>query len=376
MTPPPHRCYDGAVIVDSHSHVFPDQATAPGFDEPVEFFRPLQRAMGRHGQPTRRLDSGALVAAPPPIWRADDPSPAGWLDVDFRVGRHGRYVWTVDGVDYYKQYQPPWLDPMVADPNLVVALMDNAGVDRCVLQNDTFYGKLNDYFGRAVRRFPDRFLGTIHVEEDRIDEPAARDELRRGAHELGLRGIFFGNRSSWWRGYRLMLDEPAAAPFWAEAERLGLVVYWAVGQGPTEDEAGYLDQVARVRRVLDRHPGLPSVFCGGVPNRYLDDPAAPLPDDFAALVARDNLCFELCFPISYGRTEDYPFPRAQESVRRLYRRLGGRHLVWGSDLPNVERHCTYRQSRTYIERHCAFVEAADMPLILGDNLARLFRPSS
>lgn len=360
------------MIIDSHAHTFPDQRTSPGFERPEEFFRLLQHGLSRHGQPTRRVRDNAIVDGPP-IWSETDPAPTGFIDVNFRVGRFGRFLWTVDGVDYYKQYLPAWQDPIAASAELIVAMMDHAGVDRCVLQNDSYYGKLNDFFGDCVRQYPERFLGTIHVDETRAYEDRSLRELHRGATELGLRGLFFGAHQYWLEGYAPMLDDERLLPFWAEVERLGLVVFWALTGGPLRDQAGYFDQVRRACRVLDRYPAIPSVLVGGFPNRYLDDPSGALPKDLAALSGRDNVCFELVFPISIGRTEDFPFPSAQQSVRRLYDRLGPTRLVWGSDAPNVERHCTYGQSLTYLSSHCSFLRAIDRELILGGNLTRLFR---
>jgi predicted TIM-barrel fold metal-dependent hydrolase len=360
------------MIIDSHAHTFPDQGTAPGFARPEEFFRLLQHALNRHGQPTRRARDNAVVDGPP-IWNPADLSPAGFRDVDFRAGRFGRFVWTVDGVDYYKQLQPAWLDPLAASPELVTALMDNAGVDRCVLQNDPYYGKLNDFFGDCVRRYPERFLGTIHVDETHAHEDASLRELRRGATELGLRGLCWGAQLYWLEGYDPPLDDDRLRPFWTEVERLGLAVYWSLSAGPMRDEAGYLDQVGRVGRVLERHPTIPSVLVGGFPNRYFDDPRRPLPAALEALSAREDVLFELVFPISVGRTEDFPFPSALEAVHRLYDRFGPARLVWGSDAPNVERHCTYRQSLAYLADYCTFLSAADRELILGGNLAGLIR---
>lgn len=360
------------MIIDSHAHTFPEQSTAPGFERPEEFFRLLQHALARHGQPTRRMRDNALVDGPP-IWRETDPSPSGFLDVHFRVGRFGRFLWTVDGVDYYKQYLPAWLDPIAVSADLLVALMDEAGVDRCVLQNDSYYGKLNDFFGDCVRRYPSRFLGTIHVDETRAHEEGSLRELHRGATTLGLRGLFFGAQQYWLGGYEPMLDDECLRPFWAEVERLGLIVYWALSSGPLRDADGYLDQVRRVCHVLDRHPAIPSVLVGGFPLPYLDNPSGVLPAELAALSERENVCFELVFPISVGRTEDFPFPSAQRAVHRLYDRLGPTRLVWGSDAPNVERHCTYRQSLTYLSSYCSFLGAHDRELILGGNLTRLFR---
>ena len=58
-------------------------------------------------------------------------------------------------------------------------------------------------------------------------------------------------------------------------------------------------------------------------------------------------------------------------VRQLYDTFGPNHLVWGSDMPNVLRFCTYRQSLDYLRRYCDFISAADMDLIVGGTAARL-----
>ncbi len=46
--------------------------------------------------------------------------------------------------------------------------------------------------------------------------------------------------------------------------------------------------------------------------------------------------------------------------------------VWGSDMPNVERFCTYRQCVDYVRKHCAFLTAAEKDAVLGGNAAQLF----
>ena len=61
-------------------------------------------------------------------------------------------------------------------------------------------------------------------------------------------------------------------------------------------------------------------------------------------------------------------------------RYGAEKLVWGSDMPNVERFCSYRQCVDYIRRHCAFLTSREKDLILGENLRALLgiaaRPAS
>lgn len=361
------------MIVDSHLHTFPDARQAPGWSDPAEFFRLVQYALSQHRQTVRRDADHAVVVEPPSAWSTSDRTPTGWRDVAFRVGRFGRFAWTIDGVDYYKQYQPVWLDPMAASAELIVALMDAVGIDRAVLQNDIYYGKLNDFFADCVRRYPERFVGTIHVDEDRAGTDEALHELRRGAGELGLRGLFFGQQQYWLHPDAPPPDDDRLNPFWEVVERLGLVVYWSLTALPLRDDAEYFEKLRQVDRVLERHPTIPSVLVGGSPNRFFEDPRVPLPAELGALVRRLNVCFEATFAISVGRTEPYPFPSAQRAVQQLVDRVGPHRVVWGSDLPNVERHCTYQQSLAYLTEGCAFLAPADRDLIVGGNLARLFR---
>ena len=59
-------------------------------------------------------------------------------------------------------------------------------------------------------------------------------------------------------------------------------------------------------------------------------------------------------------------------VRGLRDLLGADRLMWGSDMPNVERFCTYRQSLDYVLRYCDFLSDAEMELILGGNAVGLY----
>jgi predicted TIM-barrel fold metal-dependent hydrolase len=64
-------------------------------------------------------------------------------------------------------------------------------------------------------------------------------------------------------------------------------------------------------------------------------------------------------------------------LETLYRRVGGERLVWGSDMPNVERNCTYRQALDYLPRLAeGWLPNADLDRILGLNVLRLLGVSS
>jgi predicted TIM-barrel fold metal-dependent hydrolase len=60
-------------------------------------------------------------------------------------------------------------------------------------------------------------------------------------------------------------------------------------------------------------------------------------------------------------------------IQRQIDLAGASRLAWGSDMPNVERNCTYRQSLEYLPRILSgVVPSNDLDLILGENMARLF----
>jgi predicted TIM-barrel fold metal-dependent hydrolase len=79
------------------------------------------------------------------------------------------------------------------------------------------------------------------------------------------------------------------------------------------------------------------------------------------------------FPINLGGLWDYPYPEAQTLIRGLRDKFGVEKLIWGSDMPNVERFCTYRQSLDYVRRYCSFLSEEEKEKILGTNLMDLCR---
>ncbi|MFM9886215.1 MAG: amidohydrolase family protein, partial [Burkholderiales bacterium] len=97
------------------------------------------------------------------------------------------------------------------------------------------------------------------------------------------------------------------------------------------------------------------------------------PDAVLATYQRDNLQIEVMFPITWGGIWDYPYPEAQQLIRGMRDKFGASKLLWGSDMPNVERFCTYRQCVDYVRKYCAFLSANEKDQILGGNAAELLR---
>jgi predicted TIM-barrel fold metal-dependent hydrolase len=356
------------MIVDSHAHIFPFLGAPAGFPSAEEKMRVLQFYVAGHAQPVRRLDDHRVL---PERGLADMPldGPHRLHDVGFRVEENGRFVWRTNGVDVYTHFMPPSLQTNACPAELLLAEMAYAHVDVAVLQNAHLYGRLNEYFAAAVARYPGKFVALAEVDEVNADCEAELRDLRAAVRELGMRGLYYANRAFFFDGYRHQLDHPRYAVFWETVRELRIPVFFEVAGWPVNTPETFVREIARLNAWAARYPDIPAVYTHGIAPAYLEGNVA---EPIAQLLANDQFLVEILYPISWGRTHDYPYPELEGPLRELYRRVGGARLVMGSDMPNVERHCTYRQSMDYLRKSAGWIPSGDMELIMGGNLARTF----
>jgi predicted TIM-barrel fold metal-dependent hydrolase len=356
------------MIIDAHAHIFPYLGTPAGFRSVKEHMRVLQFYVVGHSQPVRRLRDHAIVEAPT-LARAPLVGPQQLNEVGFHVGENGRFLWKYEGETYYIHFMPPSLQTNACTPELLLAQMAYVGVDVAVLQNAHLYGRLNEYFATAQARYPDKFIALAEVDEVHADSEAELRDLRVAIRDLGLRGIYYANRAFFFDGYRTSFDDPRYDVFWETVRALGIPVFWELAGVPENTRESYLREVDRLHRWATRYPEIPAILTHGLDPELLK---APIPEPLARLLAHEQVWIEILYPIGWGRAHEYPYPELRPALQALYDCLGGERLVWGSDMPNVERNCTYRQSLDYLRRYCPFIPSRDMDSILGGNLAELF----
>jgi predicted TIM-barrel fold metal-dependent hydrolase len=344
---------------------------ASGYPSPDEHLAVLQYALAFSGHPARRVTDGALVP-PSSLWDWARGWPEGRIDVGFRIGEFGRVEWVQHGVGFYRQYQSPLLHDMAASPDLLVAMMDAAGVDVAVLQNDRNYGRLNDELADAVRRFPGRFVGLAQVDEGHAWEDSQLQEIER-CGRLGLRGLYFKLQGLSTSNYAHDPFGPTYDPLWNAVEALGWPVYWDITAVPMPGPESYLHQLRAWVGWVERHPGIRSVLPNGLSTQVFETGGrVRLPDWLIGPLVQANVLVELSLPIRWGGQWDYPFPESRQILDEHLERLGPTRLVWGSDVPNVERFCTYRQTITHLTEHWPGASEAALRLIMGGNIEHLF----
>ena len=359
------------MIVDSHTHIFRNWSGACGLPSREIHWKYIQKNVAHPAAKVFRLRDGA-PGNPQDLYRAGDETWEGLRgDVQFRVGAYGRMEYTVDGEDYYVQYMPVGMAQMESTPEFMITQMNAAGVTHCVLQAGFTYGYMNDYNALAQQQFPDRFTGLFHVNEPEANSEYWMSEVRR-AHNLQLRGMYFTLEGFARYGFRWWFDDSRFKRFWELIESLGVPVFFEISSVPGYDQPSYEGHLHRLDRIMSNHPRIRWLLVMAPPVPYFADNGKWSFSDIALKVySHENVKLELCFPIVWAGTWEYPFPVAQELIRDLRDKLGAEKLIWGSDMPNLERFCTYKQSLDYIHRHCEFLDSRDRELILGENLTRL-----
>jgi len=349
------------MIIDGHAHAFPYVGGKGMYKSVEEHLRHLQLNMTLHPQGGRRFRDNVVVKEPPTLWDGKTPGLGGLLEVGFQVGGFGRFEWEKDDERYYIQFFPPTLDDMIATPERMLAQMQYAGVDKALLQFSKTYAITYEYMFQVMQKYSDRFRCCSAVIEGQAYRAEQIDALRRSVKEMGMTALYFKAPPS-----EPYLDDEAYAPFWEEVGCLGIPVAWDIRNAARRwDHAVYMDQVARLHRFMRRYPRIVNVLTHGMPANAFDS-AGNMPDDLWAILREPNLFVELLVPLLYGGKWGYPYVEAQPMIRQLYERLGPTKLLWGADMPNVERSCTYTQSLNYLRTHCTFISAGDMDTILAN----------
>lgn len=360
-------------VIDCHAHIFPPAAGASGFPDAATHLLHQQRAMHLHGnQPYRRKRDDAKVTDRP-LWDASNPSEAGRkTDVKFRVGKFGRFEWTVNHEDYYVQFLPPWMDDLSMSADRLVAMMDYAGIGAALLQNDHIYGNLGEFFAEAAKAHPGRFVITAQVEEAFAYKDAELKKLEDQINRLHAGAIYFTTTGMFRSGYKPMHSDHVYDPFWKAVEKSGLPVCWV--QSTDSPVGKYDDELKHMEKIIERFPKIHHVLVHGIPTAiYADEhDKLKLSPILLALMKSGHVSAEILYPIAWGGKYEYPYARAQLHTRQLVETFGVDRFVWGTDEPNVERYCTYGQALDYFTMHSQYLNDAQRQAILYDNALKLY----
>lgn len=245
----------------------------------------------------------------------------------------------------------PGRKPQLPEPFTIeklVPLMDEAGVDRCVIVPPSWPGDRNDYGLEAARRYPGRFavMGRIP-----LDDPNSAKLLPTWRQQPGMLGV----RVTFMREQSALLTSGAADWLWPAAEKAGLpVMFLAPGNIP------------KFAPIAERHPGLTLI----VDHMSLmleiakEGKLKEAIDEVVKLAKYPNVSVKLSSAPTYS-FEPYPFRDVTEHIKRCFDAYGPQRCYWGTDITNAFDKCTYRQRVTHFTEELPFLSEEDKDWVMG-----------
>ena len=372
------------MTIDCHIYLFPPLDSPAGHPSIEEKMRWVHDGIGLHRQPAWRVRDRAPVDNSKLV----DLETGEKRDVEWT--RHmGRLAWIYEGETYTKQYIPPMLHNLECPPEVMLAEMDYARVDKAIVHTHPNFGLLNGYLRDAVSPFPDRLMRLVSVKEHEIpgDPDAAIRELQ---DEFNIQpgagsGLQFFPDLYYGGGHREPWDNGAMRPFWDAVASLKIPVFFTGLTGrphngkprPQERTERYLEGERILLRLMDRYPDVTVVITHGMRPwerwklfREPDDPEE-FPEAIWDVFKSPKCHTQLLFTISVGGRFEYPWKEVEPAVEELIERVGADHLMWGTDMPMLGRHCTYQQAQDQYRVHCDFLTDSERQDMLGGTAARV-----
>jgi predicted TIM-barrel fold metal-dependent hydrolase len=248
------------------------------------------------------------------------------------------------------------------------------GVRRCCRTSTSTAISAEEFAAATKLRIPAASSVSAQVEE----AFAYRDhelELLRLDHQiskLGMRAVYFTTTGMFRSGYKPMHSDKLYDPFWRAIEKSGVPVSWV--QSANSPVGTYEDEMNHLETIVERFPGIRHVLVHGVPTGlYADDKdKLNIPAVIKRLIASGKVFSEILYPIGWGGKMEYPYPRAHTHIRQLIDLFGAECFMWGSDMPNVARYCTYAQSLNYFTKYSDYLSDTDRDGILFRNALKIY----
>lgn len=244
--------------------------------------------------------------------------------------------------------KPPAED---ASAEMLLSLMRANGVARTVIIQMIYYKWDNSYLASVLKRYPGIFQAVCRVNPE---DPAAPDHLSRLTQE-GFRGVRLSPAATadgdWIRG-------PLMPPLWRRTNelRVPMTVLAPVTRMP--------DLVP----LIEANPDLTVVI------DHMADCPLDRPDLFKLLLdlARYPKVFVKITDMWVLSKQPYPYPDAQEQVRRLCEKFGVQRLMWATCWPVSLRQLPYAKVVELYRDHLNFLSRQEHEEILFKSVERVW----
>lgn len=233
----------------------------------------------------------------------------------------------------------------------MLALMSQAGVSSAIVVPPSWEGDRNDCALDAVKRFPSKFsiMGRLPIEYPASEETIASWKQQPGM--LGMRFTFHSAQHKQW------LRDGTADWLWPLAEKYQIPLMVNVpGSVQIIDEIA--QKYPQLKLTIDH------LACEAGKK---DEEAFYELSNLLRLARHTNISVKASAVARYTN-ENYPYPKTQIKLKRVFDVFGPNRFFWGSDISRLP--CTYSQAITLFTEELEWLSSEDLELVMGRALCQ------
>lgn len=264
---------------------------------------------------------------------------------------------------------PPYNQQTEFTPEMLIANLDWAGVEKAVLQQGTLYGECNEYVLEAIDRYPDRLLGALHADPWRVEYRPEFERMLDTGKFSAVKIEFSENTGLYGVHGSAHLDDEKISWLWTATKNREVPLVLDLG---TAGEPAY--QTDAVRSIATSYPGLKIVVAHlGQPRKQAEqnDPEKwKLWKDQLALGKLPNVWFDMSSLPDWE--EDFPYPAAEHFLKLAVDAIGPEKIMWGTDQPGTLRYQNYPTWLRLIQLHVEHLAPDERAMILGGTARHVY----
>ena len=263
------------------------------------------------------------------------------------------------------QFMPPYSRETSFPVDVIVEMMNFAGISKAVLLQNPVIGIVNNEVSDAISKHTDRFIGCIQV--DPLDEQAVED-IKKYSSNPKHNILKFEMSDGWgWSGIHkgLKLNDDCFTPIWEIASERNLPIILDPGR---PNNPGY--QVEIINWLTSKYSNLTFILehMGAMNKENLH--MKNRWTEMVQLGKKKNIFLGMA-AMGAGLREDFPCPQALAMLKEGIEMVGIEKVLWGSDIPGTLSSYTYSQMLDVVVTYADFLSERDKDLILGENALRV-----
>ena len=282
-----------------------------------------------------------------------------------------------------------YMDKIIREfsPELLIALMDNAGVDRAILisfdlehisSDPMIKDHLNDiiikkeYTLEAFKKYPDRFIwftyGFYMQNENYLE--ILKNDIENGASGIKLFPSLTG----------FSIEDSRLKNVFDFCQKNNIPVILShenwndISRPPYVNN--YKEYIKKVKALLEKYKDIKWLFCHLGAFNWLPEAGDTLADardvyknidEFIELMSYPNVWTDIA-ALTLCYNETYPYPTVIKLLKRLTSEISIDKFMFATDWPWTEEFCTYKQTVDMIN-NLNFLNSEEKKKFLGENVA-------